>query len=421
MLIAALIVSWAARLVRTALNTVERTRIEEHARSHNRRAATLLRLLDNPPRSLEPVRLVDGLALLVIATDATWQAASSASGVSSLVSTLLIIFVIWLVGRIIVDLIAAANAASIAEASAPVLAVLVSAARPLQSLEAWLTHRARGASHRTTERVTSDDIQIIVTEGNQERKLEEIEPEEREMIAGIIEMSERTARDIMVPRPDAIFLEVGSSIDQALDIGSRYGHSRLPVYEGDIDHVVGILHIKDLIQSVRHPERKVVLRDLLRPVHYVPDIAKADDLLRDLMYKRVHMAVVVDEYGGTAGIVTIEDALEEIVGEIRDEYDTAEEPEYVRTGEDEAVFKGRVPIAEVNDLLSIQLPTDESDTLGGLLYSLLERMPKTGDRAEAGSAELQVVSMNGRRVSKVRVRKLAPAQSTGDRTEQADA
>ena len=178
------------------------------------------------------------------------------------------------------------------------------------------------------------------------------------MIAGIIEMGQRYASEIMVPRPDVVALDVNTTIDNALDVATKHGHSRLPVNEEDIDHIVGILHVKDLLQAMRHPHQHVVLRDLLRPVHYVPDTARADDILRDLLRNRIHMAVVVDEYGGTSGILTIEDLLEEIVGEIRDEYDAAEEEPFTRISDNEANFDGSVSINEFNDAFGAELPTE---------------------------------------------------------------
>ncbi len=399
------------------MSAVERTRVEELSRADNVRAASLVRLLDNPLRSLAPVNFLHTLALLSAAATAMWIGTRNGAQLYPAVSTLALVIVILLAGKLLADFVAVNRAQTIALAATPLLALLLALAQPFLSLGAWLVRQARGARVVHPERLTSDDIQIIVAEGDQERKLEEIEPEEREMIAGIIEMGERTARDLMIPRPDVIAIEVSAPLDQALDIATKYGHSRLPVYEGDIDHLVGILHVKDLIPVLRHPDGDIPLRQLLRPVHYVPDTAKADDLLRELLGNRVHMAAVVDEYGGTVGIVTIEDALEEIVGEIRDEYDQAEEPEFVRLSEDEVVFNGRVPIAEVNDILGIKLPTEESDTLGGLVYTRLGRMPRTGDQVDVDSVELKVTAMNGRRVKQVRARKLHPTEDQAAITE----
>ncbi|MGB8643966.1 MAG: hemolysin family protein [Anaerolineae bacterium] len=405
----ALFISWACAALRAALNTVERTWVEDAAQAGHVRAAALLHLLDNPPRSLFPLHVLNSAALVTLAGAALGQILANGVTPDLLAVSLVELLFVWLVGRLAATWLGAWRARTLAEASAPILALLVTVAQPFLAFEAWIVRQARGTPH-LTERVTTDDIQIIVTEGNQERKLEEIEPEEREMIAGIIEMSERTARDLMIPRLDVNAIELNAPLDDALDMAIQYGHSRLPVYEGDIDHIVGILHVKDLIQRLRHPERILTLRDLLRRVHFVPDVARAHDLLRDLLRNRVHMAVVVDEYGGTVGLVTIEDALEEIVGEIRDEYDAAEEPEFVRVNADEAVFNARVPIAEVNDAIEIHLPTEESDTLGGLVYALLGRMPRVGDHVEVGAVDLQVTAVTGRRIKQVRVVKLHPQE-----------
>jgi putative hemolysin len=382
--------------------------LEDAAKNGDRRASSVLKLIDNPPRSFAPLTFIETAALLCIAVTTTWRVSAEGGQPSSVVSQLLLVFFIWLLGAILSEVVGRARAHTVARLGAPAVEMLVSIATPYTAINNWLAHWAKGSrsAPRGNERVTSDDIQIIVAEGNEERKLDEIAPEEREMIAGIIEMGGRTARDIMIPRLDVIGIEAGATLGLALDIAVKYGHSRLPVFEEDLDHIVGILHVKDLIQEVRQPDRSISLGKLVRPVHYVPDTAKADDLLRDLLKNRVHMAVVVDEYGGTAGVLTIEDALEEIVGEIRDEYDSAEEAELVRVNEDEALIKARIPVAEVNDALAVQLPTEESDTLGGLVYARLGKMPKTGDHVVIGPIELTVTGVVGRRIKQVRLRNL---------------
>jgi putative hemolysin len=251
-----------------------------------------------------------------------------------------------------------------------------------------------------------------MAEGEEPPKIELIDPDEREMIAGIIEMGQRYASELMIPRPDVVALDVTTSIDDALDVAIKHGHSRLPVYKEDIDHIVGILHVKDLLQAMRHPHQEVALRDMLRPVHYVPDTARADDILRDMLRNRIHMAVVVDEYGGTSGVLTIEDVIEEIVGEIRDEYDAAEESPFTRISENESVFNGSVSVNEFNDVFGAELPTGESDTLGGLIYTQLGRLPRVGDRVRIGNVELTVSALNGRRIKQVRALKIPPEPQT---------
>ena len=233
-----------------------------------------------------------------------------------------------------------------------------------------------------------------------------IESEERAMIAGVLQLDRTLTREIMVPRIDVIALDVETSLRDALDVVIAGAHSRVPVYEESVDHVVGLVYAKDLLKTLRDCATDAPLRSLLRPAYFVPESKRLDELLQELQRTKVHMAIVVDEYGGTAGIVTIEDVLEEIVGEIQDEYDTGEEPQIERVGENEGVFNARVTIDEVNETLALDLPS-ESDTLGGLMYQRLEKMPKVDDQVRVGNVEITVLSMVGRRIKKIRVVRLS--------------
>jgi CBS domain containing-hemolysin-like protein len=237
-----------------------------------------------------------------------------------------------------------------------------------------------------------------------------IEADAHEMISGIIRLDRTLAREIMVPRIDMIAIEVETPLRDALDVVIAGAHSRVPVYEESVDHVIGLLYAKDLLRTLREGKVDVPLRSLLRPAHFVPESKRLDELLQELQKSKVHMAIVVDEYGGTAGIVTIEDVLEEIVGEIQDEYDTGEESLIERISENEGVFNARVNIAEVNEMLSLNLP-NESDTLGGLVYQRLEKMPKVGDQVRVDDVTISVLSVIGRRIKKVRVAKIESVAS----------
>jgi CBS domain containing-hemolysin-like protein len=240
-----------------------------------------------------------------------------------------------------------------------------------------------------------------------------IESGEHEMISGVMGLDRTAVREIMVPRIDVVAVEVQVPLHSALDVIIGGAHSRLPVYEESIDHVVGLLYAKDILKILRDGGGKtdVPLRSLLRPAYFVPESKRVDELLQELQASKVHMAIVVDEYGGTAGIVTIEDILEEIVGEIQDEYDVGEEPLIERVGENEGIFNARVNVDEVNDALEVNLP-EESDTLGGLVYQHLQKMPKVGDEVRVDGVTISVLSVLGRRIKKVRVSKLVEPTST---------
>lgn len=388
--------------------SVEHSRVDTAAEQGDLRAKRLLQLLENPYRALSPVTFFFTASLIGLALALTWNAFETHQELYPRVSEIALVLALLLIGKIIFDYIAISRSFELALFLAYPISWLGKIASPFMNFSDWLTRLARGPRARKaqSDRVSADDIQIIMAEGEELHKIELMDPDEREMIAGIIEMGQRYASEIMVPRPDVVALDVNSTIDNALDIATRHGHSRLPVEQEDMDHIVGILHVKDLLQAMRHPHKPVVLRELLRPVHYVPDTARADDILRDLLRNRIHMAVVVDEYGGTSGILTIEDLLEEIVGEIRDEYDAAEKEPYTRISDTEANFEGSVSINEFNDAFATELPTEGSDTLGGLIYTQLGRLPRVGDRVRIGNVELMVTAMNGRRIKLVRALKL---------------
>jgi CBS domain containing-hemolysin-like protein len=181
----------------------------------------------------------------------------------------------------------------------------------------------------------------------------------------------------------------------------------VPVYDDNIDNIVGILYAKDLLAHWRKGGEPRSVRGLEREVIYVPETKAVSDLLRELQSKKVHIAIVVDEYGGTAGLVTIEDILEEIVGEIQDEYD-AEEFYMDRISENEYIFSARLDLDDINDIMAVDLPTDESDTLGGLVYSMLGRVPTVGDSLDVADLHLTVLAVEGRRIVKVKAQRIQP-------------
>lgn len=221
------------------------------------------------------------------------------------------------------------------------------------------------------------------------------------MIEGVIAFGDTLLREIMVPRVDMVSLELGASLDQALDIVASSGHSRIPVYDETIDHVVGILYAKDLIPALRDRARAPRIDNLLRPAYFVPDTMKVNALLEDLQRRKVHMVVIVDEYGGTAGLATIEDLIEQIVGEIQDEYDT-EDPSIQPVSAGEYIVDARVLIHDINELLGLAL-TAEAERLGGLIYERLGRVPRAGDAVDLDEIVVNIMSVKGVRAHKLRI------------------
>jgi CBS domain containing-hemolysin-like protein len=205
-----------------------------------------------------------------------------------------------------------------------------------------------------------------------------------------------------------------------MDALKRSGHSRVPVFKDSVDNILGLLYAKDLLGIWREGRREVFLSDHLRQAYFVPEAKKVDQLLAELQAKRIHMAIVVDEYGGVAGIVTLEDIVEEIVGEIRDEYDQAEELLFQAVSEDEYLFQGRIDLDDFNDIMGTELPNSEADTLSGLIYSRIGRVPTAGDNVLIKDLQLTVEQVSGQRIRKVRALRLDASSTNGDNENHVD-
>jgi len=226
------------------------------------------------------------------------------------------------------------------------------------------------------------------------------------MIKRVAQMVDTAAREIMVPRIDMVAVEADASIEELLRIIVERGFSRIPIYEETIDNVVGVVHAKDILGYLADGRRQIALRELARPPYVVPDGKHIDELLAELRENKVHMAIIVDEYGGTAGLVTIEDVLEEIVGEIQDEYDREEDAVH-HLSDDEAIVDARISLDDLNELFNLEMPSEDFDTLGGFIYHQLGRMPAPKDEVRADGVRLRVLTVVGRRIKKVRVTRVA--------------
>lgn len=247
--------------------------------------------------------------------------------------------------------------------------------------------------------VTEEEIKTMVDAGEEEGLIEE---GEKEMILSVLDFGDTVAREVMVPRIAMVALEVNTPFDEALDVIVSAGHSRIPVYRGTIDEIIGILYAKDMLAALRDGARPP-LEKMLRPVYFTPESKRVIELLHELQKRRVHVSIVVDEYGGTAGLVTIEDILEEIVGEIQDEYD-AEEPAIVPLPEGNGyILDAGMNIEDAGELLQVELPKGESDTLGGFIYDQLGKVPVAGEKFEYGEFVFEVLAVNDRRILKVKV------------------
>ncbi len=283
---------------------------------------------------------------------------------------------------------------------APLVALVEFTLSPAIWLSTRLASRASNASDGNRyPMVTEEEIMTLVDAGEEGGS---IEGEERAMIRSIFQLGDTLAREVMVPRIDIVAFEAGTTLVEATQSLLESGHSRVPVYSDSIDNIIGLLYSKDLLSTWPQGVEGKTVSELVREAYFVPETKKVDELLTEMQNRHIQMAIVVDEYGGTAGVVTFEDIVEEIVGEVQDEYDVGEEMPYQQVGEDEYVFSGGIDLDDLNILLGAELPKEASETLGGFIYSHLGRVPLPGEVIEAGGLRLTVEQVVGRRIRKVR-------------------
>ena len=416
-----------------AFVTVRRTRLDELADEGDRRAARALRLLKDPGRFLAVIQVaitfLGALASAVAAVSIVELLATPLSGVSwigeragalaLLVVTLLVSIVSIVLGELIPKGFALANPDRIALAASGPISLFAKIVSPLVALLVLLTKvisKPFGIDPTRTPELSAAEIRLIVEQGSQQGVLE---AEEEQMISAVMSLSDSKLHEVMVPRIDIVAIDQEATFDEAVEVVLKEGHSRTPLYRESVDHIVGILYAKDLLRLIAAGGMRPRLRDIMRPALFVPESQSVDDLLHELQRRKVHMAVVLDEYGGTAGLVTIEDLLEEIVGEIQDEFDE-EEPMKVEIGPGEVILDGRAAIDDLTELVepALELEDDEEyDTLGGFVYHRIGRVPVVGDAVVIEPFVITVIKVSGRRVGKVRVRWApinAAAASSGD-------
>lgn len=257
--------------------------------------------------------------------------------------------------------------------------------------------------------VTDDELKSWVEEGQAEGSLEK---GERKMIYSIFQLADTLCREIMVPRIDVTALDVDTPVDEAVQAFIDSGHSRLPVYEEKIDNTIGLLYAKDLLKAQLDKKRQLSIRSLLRQAYFVPEAKKVEELLREMQANGIHIAIVVDEYGGMAGLVTLEDIVEEIVGEIRDEYDQGEELPFEKISEDEYIFQGRTDVEDFNEIMGTHLTRETADTISGYIYDEIGRVPAGGEQIRLEGWMLTVEKVVGQRIRKVRAVRLPEEPET---------
>ena len=403
LLIAGIIIAAFAALAETTLTSVSRIRMRSLAEQGDRRAKIVVRLHNDPNAYLSTILSLNTTAVIVASTSTAILIDQYLHTIPQVVGAIVLSLFVLIFCEIAPKSLALRFNESLALRLARPVALITTVLRPLVGgLTAFSRLLVRAATPGRNVRgpyVTEDELIMLVQMGAQEGVVEQ---EERQMIAGILEMTDKSVHEVMVPRVDVVAADVTRSVADIIQIIMDSGHSRIPIYEENIDNVVGVIYAKDLLRHGVRSDETRPLRELVREPFFTPETKHVGELLSE-MKRRVHIAIVVDEHGGTAGIVTFEDLMEEIVGPIRDEYDTGESEEVQFLSESEVLLNGRYPIDDIKDLLDIDLGEVEADSVGGLVYERLGEIPKVGAKVQLGDATLIVEEVRRQRIQLVRI------------------
>ncbi len=410
-----LAISGLLALAETSLVRTSRVKAKSLLDEHRRGARQLVRLVEHPEQFLNAVLLLVLICQLISATLVGVLASEWLGALGVVVATVFEIVVIFVIFEAVPKNWAVHNPERAALFSAPLVTAIVrfplvrGVSGVLIGLANLLIGRRPGDEEESAN-VTESELLAMADVAHAE---DVIEHTERAFIHSIIDFGDAVVREVMVPRPDMVVLEAETTVSRALEQALAAGRSRLPVYEDNVDDVIGIGYAKDLMRAERDGHGADAVRAHVRPANFVPETKRLTGLLREMQDRKFHLSVVVDEYGSTAGLVTLEDLIEELVGEIVDEYDV-EEPTVERLGDGSVVVTGRMAIDDADDLLDAELPQGAWDTVGGLLLDLAGHIPTEGEAVEVDGFRLVAQRVQGRRIGRVRIDRLARADVAND-------
>ena len=416
-----ILLSGFASAAETSLTGVRRSRIRHLAEeSANGRARLVATLLGTPQRFLTTILVLNSVCVIIasgIATELSLRyMPPNPAWLRDITAPLVMSLIVLICAEITPKLLAIQNTERAALFLGPIVNMFAVLLYPIIAILTWITGGlARLFRSQTTsldQQYTEEELRMLIEVGEEQHILEE---EETAMIHGVFEFGDTLVREVMRPRIDVAAVAADAPFQDVIDVAMNAGHSRIPMFEESIDNVVGVLYVKDLLRFLLPDQQPINLRDLARPPFFVPESQKVTQVFHDMRTTKVHMAIVLDEYGGTAGVVTIEDLLEEIVGDIQDEYDT-EKPDIEQVGEGAYLVDGSVSMGTIDELMEVELESDAYDTIGGLVYSQLGAEPTEGQIAVVGPLQATVIERDGRRVRRVRVERHAdhPPKDVGE-------
>jgi putative hemolysin len=370
---------------------------------------SLAKLLDERGRYLTTILVGNTIVMLAADSLATWLAIVYGVWQPVLVATVIMALAVTLLAEIFPKMVVVQDPLKWASRLTGFLRFMGAVLKPitwvLVGVISFFIRLFGGDPSAQGPYVTEEDIRALVNVGEKHGALEE---EEKEMIHSVFEFGDTLAREVMTPRTDIVAADVEDTVSAAVDLVNREGYSKILIFEGNRDRIVGVVHAREMLGSVARGELSRPLRTLMRPVKVIPENKKVQELLREMQAEKVSVAIVVDEYGGTAGLITMEDLLEEIVGEIMDEFDAEEQdrpPVIKRLGDGEVVVDARMKIDDVNEQLGLHLPTEDFESIGGYAFGKFGRVPVPGEQVAIGNGLTLVVEETaGRRLRSVRIK-----------------
>jgi putative hemolysin len=385
----------ASEVAITRMNRVRAVRLVEEKR---RGSTQLSRIVDNPAPYLNVVLFLTLLFTIGGSTTATSFAVRHFGNAGEIVATVVMTLLLFIFAEVTPKTFAITRTDRVALFVAPPIHY---AGRTLGPLANGLLKLANvlmpGKGLKEGPYITEQELKASAEVASSEGEIEE---EEKELIHSIFEFGDTISREVMVPRPDIVACEDTCTLRDVQTLMLEHGYSRIPVFHEDLDDVVGVVFAKDVLKALHQGRMDMPLADIVRPAHFVPESKRASDLLKEMQKEKYHQALVTDEYGSVTGIVSLEDLLEELVGEIADEYDV-EEPEMVEVGDGVYRVSGKTSIDDVNEMLDTELPDEEWDTVGGLVLDIFGKIPLAGDEQEFQGLKFRAAEVKGRRVATV--------------------
>ena len=397
----------------TSITRTNRVRAMKLLEEKRRGAGALARIVEEPAPYVNVVLLLTLLATIGGTTVATSLAVRHFERAGELISTVLMTILLFVFAEVTPKTFAILQTDRVALRVAPIIVFLRRLLGPLATgLLTFANVIMPGKGLKEGPFVTEQELRAYADVASEESQIED---EEKELIHSIFEFGDTIVREVMVPRPDIICIEDDKALRDVQALVLQHGTSRIPVYDHDedLDDVIGVVFAKDVLKALHQGKQDMPLSEVVREARYVPESKKVADLLREMQREKFHMALVTDEYGSVSGLVSLEDLLEELVGEITDEYDQ-EEPEIEPIGDDTFRVSGKISIDDLNDALGTELPDEEWDTVAGLVLDLFQRIPKAGEETDFQGLRFRAEQVQGRRIASIIITRLEPVAAEAE-------